>query len=100
MLFYAPNSFTRFNFRAYLNLSASAEFTVSDRVHACAASLAYGKPARLIEAKQKMISMRSGIFDRVGAYIEPETGILYPPETDLINTELINLKNYLKEKIG
>ena len=46
----------------YLNLYANAEFTLSDRVHACAATLAFGHSAMLF-AK----TSRNGLLDRVGA---------------------------------
>lgn len=46
----------------YLNLYANAEFTLSDRVHACAATLAFGHSAMLF-AK----TSRCGLLERVGA---------------------------------
>ena len=46
----------------YFTVYANSELTVSDRVHACAATLAYGKPAVLF-AK----TSRARLFDRVGA---------------------------------
>lgn len=46
----------------YLNLYANAEFTLSDRVHACAVTLAYGHSAMLF-AK----TSRHGLLGRVGA---------------------------------
>ena len=46
----------------YLNLYANAEFTLSDRVHACAATLAFGHSAMLF-AK----TARCGLLERVGA---------------------------------
>ena len=46
----------------YLNLYANTSVTYSDRVHACVATLAYGKPARLFSR-----SPRSLLFERVGA---------------------------------
>lgn len=46
----------------YLNLYANAEFTLSDRVHACAVTLAFGHSAMLF-AK----TSRHGLLDRVGA---------------------------------
>ena len=47
----------------YLNLYANAEFVLSDRVHACAVALAYGRRAMLF-AQTK----RAGLLKRVGAY--------------------------------
>ena len=46
----------------YLNLYANAELTLSDRVHACAVTLAFGHSAMLF-AK----TSRHGLLDRVGA---------------------------------
>lgn len=46
----------------YANIYAEAELTLSDRVHACAVTLAYGNAAYLF-AKTK----RSGLLKRVGA---------------------------------
>ena len=45
----------------YINIYANAEFTLSDRVHACVATLAYGHPAMLFTP-----SPRSALFGRVG----------------------------------
>lgn len=46
----------------YLNLYANAEFTLSDRVHACAATLAYGHSAMLFAKTNRL-----GLLGRVGA---------------------------------
>ena len=46
----------------YLNLYANAAFTLSDRVHACAATLAYGNSAMFFAKTD-----RHGLLDRVGA---------------------------------
>ena len=46
----------------YLNLYANAEFTLSDRVHACAVTLAYGHSAMLFAKTD-----RHGLLGRVGA---------------------------------
>ena len=46
----------------YLNLYANAEFTLSDRVHACAVTLAFGHSAMLF-AK----TARCGLLERIGA---------------------------------
>lgn len=45
----------------YVNIYGNATFTLSDRVHACVASLTYGKQAMLFTP-----SPRSSLFDRVG----------------------------------
>lgn len=46
----------------YFNIYANAEFTLADRVHACVAALAFGKPAMLFTP-----SPRQALFARVGA---------------------------------
>lgn len=45
----------------YINLYANAELTLSDRVHACVATLAYGHPAMLFTP-----SPRAALFERLG----------------------------------
>jgi hypothetical protein len=47
----------------YLNIYGNASLTMSDRVHACVATLAYGGSAYLYNP----ITSRSALFDRVGA---------------------------------
>lgn len=56
-----PNSFVSYNPRSYLSVYKGCEFVVFDRVHACAAALAYGHPARLLDINDRM-----GIFARMG----------------------------------
>ena len=57
-----PNSFVADLPHGYLNLYANAEFTLSDRVHACAVTLAYGHSAMLFAKTD-----RHGLLGRVGA---------------------------------
>lgn len=57
-----PNSFVADLPYGYLNIYANAEFTLSDRVHACAATLAFGHSAMMF-AKTN----RCGLLKRVGA---------------------------------
>ncbi len=45
----------------YLSLYANVALTISDRVHACVATLAYGNPAMMLSP-----SPRSELFDRMG----------------------------------
>lgn len=45
----------------YINIYANAEFTLSDRVHACVATLAFGHPAMLFTP-----SPRAALFGRLG----------------------------------
>ena len=46
----------------YLNLYANAELTLSDRIHACAVTMAYGHSAMLFAKTDRV-----GLLDRVGA---------------------------------
>lgn len=71
--FAMPNSFISFNPISYLNVTKSAQFVVSDRVHACAIALACGKPARFL-----FNTSRAGIFDRMGFDYKNNNGIMYP----------------------
>ena len=57
-----PNSFVADLPYGYINLYANAEFTLSDRVHACAVTLAFGHSAMLF-AKTN----RHGLLERAGA---------------------------------
>ena len=54
-----PNTFLSYNPTSFFSLYAGTECTFSDRVHACAATLAMGRPARLLFKGE-----RAGIFDR------------------------------------
>lgn len=71
--FAMPNSFISFNPVKYLEVVKSSEFTISDRVHACAVSLACGHPARFL-----FETPRAGIFDRMGFDYKSDSGIMYP----------------------
>lgn len=88
-----PNSFMSFNLLSYLSLYKSADFTISDRVHSCAASLAFGKPARLFTK-----SLRAGIFERLNFDYKSNEGIMYP-NLDIIDTEMdkmvLEIKRYI-----
>ena len=61
-VFRYPNSFCADIPHTYANIYANSKLTVSDRVHACALTLAYGNSAYLL-AK----TGRSGLLTRVGA---------------------------------
>jgi len=88
-----PNSFMSFNPLSYLALYKSADFTVSDRVHSCAASLAFGKPARLFTS-----SPRAGIFDRLGIDYKTNNGIM-KPNLAIIDEEMVKLQNVIKRTL-
>lgn len=91
--FALPNSFISFNPDRYLELTKSAEFVISDRVHACAISLAFNHPARFL-----FNTPRAGIFDRVGFKINKTNGIIYP-NMEKIENEFENLKREIKKNI-
>ena len=61
-LYTSPQTFTSDVPWPYLSIYAGAEATFSNRVHACAATLAYGKPAMLFSD-----TPRAHLLDRVGA---------------------------------
>jgi len=61
-IFRGPNSFAGDIPQCYINLYAQTELTLSDRIHAVAVTLAYGKPAMLFSR-----SNRVRILQKVGA---------------------------------
>lgn len=61
-IYQQKNSFVADLPYGYLNLYANAEFTLSDRIHACAVTLAFGHSAMLFAKTD-----RHGLLDRVGA---------------------------------
>ncbi len=84
--FSMPNSFISFNPVKYLEVVKSSEFTISDRVHACAVSLACGHPARFL-----FNTPRAGIFDRMGFDYLSNDGVMYP-NMEKIEEEQENLE--------
>lgn len=91
--FAMPNSFISFNPISYLELAKSAEFTISDRVHACAISLACNKPARFL-----FDTPRAGIFDRLGFDYKSNNGVMYPNMDILIKERellIAEIKKYI-----
>ncbi|TDS13726.1 polysaccharide pyruvyl transferase family protein [Sphingobacterium paludis] len=91
--FAMPNSFMSFNPITYLEVIKSAEFVVSDRVHACATSLACNKPARFL-----FDTPRAVIFDRLGFDYKSNKGIMYP-NMDKIAEEKSKLEDKIKQYI-
>jgi hypothetical protein len=88
-----PNSYITLNPITYLSIFKGAEFTISDRVHACAVTLAFGKPARLISN-----SLRAGIFSRLGMDYKESNGIMHL-NVDVIDSEMKGLRRYIKDCI-
>lgn len=91
--FAMPNSFISFNPITYLEVIKSAEFVISDRVHACATSLACNKPARFL-----FETPRAGIFDRLGFDYKSRNGIMYP-NMPIIEEEKAKLENVIRKYI-
>lgn len=85
-----PNSFASDVPYSYLNLHANAEITLSDRVHSCVASLAYGKPAILFKR-----TGRSGLLERVGAHDIQDKPVTI--NQDNLKNEKEQLIKFLKE---
>ena len=86
-----PNSFVSFNPLSYLSVYKGCEFVVSDRVHACAAALAYGHPARLLDENDRM-----GIFARMGI-VRDERGIMRPLGREDYQAIIKDFSQYLKQ---
>lgn len=70
----------------YLNIYANTELTLSDRVHACAVTMAYGHSAMLFAETNRV-----GLLERVGADSISE----HPVALDMKNLE--NEKNKMRE---
>jgi hypothetical protein len=92
--FRAPNSYVSSNPLHYLALYKSARFTVSDRVHACVASLAFGRPAKLL-----FHDNRCSLFDRVGLDAEARKGFMQL-DPAVLQREQQALEQYLVEQLG
>lgn len=88
-----PNSFVSYNPRSYLSVYKGCEFVISDRVHACAAALAYGHPARLLD-----VNDRIGIFSRMGISRD-RNGIMRPLEHDAYHKMVESYLKYLKSVV-
>lgn len=88
--FAMPNSFISFNPLTYLEVVKSSEFTISDRVHACAVSLGCGKPARFL-----FETPRAGIFERLKFDYKKNEGIMYP-NMPLLIEEKEKLEDFIK----
>lgn len=77
----------------YLNLYANTELTLSDRVHACAVTMAFGKSAMLFSETNRV-----GLLERVGA----GEITMHPVSLDLnyLSEEKNKMLNWLKSVIG
>ncbi len=88
-----PNSFITMNPLIMLSVYKGAEFTISERVHSCAVTLAFGKSARIL-----IDNPRNGIFEKVGFDWRKNKGIMIPNNLtkDSIKTEKEKLVRYIK----
>lgn len=91
--FAMPNSFISFNPLSYLEIVKSSEFTISDRVHACAVSLAMNHPARFL-----FNTPRAGIFDRMGFDYKSNRGIMYP-NMEKVDEEMYKLEEQIRRYV-
>ncbi|MBI2644493.1 MAG: polysaccharide pyruvyl transferase family protein [Candidatus Wildermuthbacteria bacterium] len=74
----------------YLNLYANTQATYSDRVHACVATLAFGKPAMLFSS-----TSRGSLFEKINAsHIHEE--LVYPNE-EIIKEEKAKQLEFLAD---
>jgi hypothetical protein len=86
------NSFSSDEPWTYLNVYANTEFTLSDRVHACVATLAYGKPAMLFTP-----SPRRALFERIG--VGDVFNKIITLDLDVLNQEQANQIDWLKQHL-
>lgn len=86
-----PNSFVSHNPRSYLSVYKGCEFVISDRVHACAAALAYGHAARLLDVNDRM-----GIFARMGIRRDGK-GVMRPLPKERYDQLVMEYADYLGE---
>lgn len=77
----------------YLTVYSNGEFTVTDRVHAMVATLAYGRPALLISD-----TPRRSLLERIGASF-PMTG-LFTVNQDVLEKERLKELDALKSRLG
>jgi hypothetical protein len=89
----APKSFVSDIPQTYLNLYANTEATFSNRVHACVATLAYGKPAKLFSN-----SPRAYLLNRLGATnIRKELTTI---DTEWLKSEKSEMINFLRQSVN
>ena len=89
--FAKPNSYLSYNPLTYLALYAGTTLTISDRVHACAVSLSFGKPSVLV-GKWK----RSDLFRQL-PLLTNESGVMQIEDCNFINREY---EKYVRWLVG
>lgn len=77
---------------AYLNIYANSKLTLSDRVHACAVTLAFGNSAMMFAN-----TARVGLLERVGVKNISDEPVKL--DMDLLQNEKIKMVNWLKDKL-
>jgi hypothetical protein len=92
--FSKPNSYLSFNPLSYLSLYQNSSLTISDRVHACVATLANGRPALFYSNHISPDDKRHFIFDRAPLIKDPKTG-LYHTNLKGIQTEFTDFQSWL-----
>jgi polysaccharide pyruvyl transferase WcaK-like protein len=90
-VFRYSNSFVADIPESYLDIYANADLTLSDRIHACVMTLAYGKYAMLFSRTN-----RSKLLDRVGA--DDITKKPVKLDMEVLTKEKENLINWLKNQ--
>lgn len=91
-LFFRPNSFASQTPYGYLQLYARTAFTLTDRLHAAVATMAFGQPARLL-----LDSPRCRLLDRVGAGASLER--LHRPDPAVLEAEKRAMRHWLTEAL-
>lgn len=89
-LFFKPNAFNSQTPYGYLNIYRNAKLSVTDRLHASVATLAYGNPARLF-----LKSKRSFLLDRIGA--TAVTREVFSIDQHQLRSEKLKYNNWLSE---
>lgn len=92
-LYSKPNAFFAQTPYGYLNLYRNTELTLSDRVHACVPTLAYGNRAQLL-----IDTSRARLFERVG--LDDITNQAMTMDLDSLEREKDNLVEELEQAVG
>ncbi|MDB2589080.1 hypothetical protein N9Y33_04330 [Bacteroidia bacterium] len=93
--FNRPNMFYSDMPFGYLTIYASAITTISDRVHACAATMAYGGKSIYTKGSNRSKDGRNLLFDRMKVKFNNSREMYY--DMDYISNEKINQLKFLNE---
>ncbi|MBW8308236.1 MAG: polysaccharide pyruvyl transferase family protein, partial [Candidatus Paracaedibacteraceae bacterium] len=91
-LFFKPNSYCSQLPHGYLNLYRNTKLTITDRLHASVATLAYGNPARLF-----IKSNRTLLLDRVNAQHVGKK--IFKMDIDALSNEKEEYQNWLTKAL-